>query len=62
MGSSSEEFGDGNWTSSGTGTSSVTCSTGRVWYDWSVGGDDGGVPDDDDKAGEAFCCPCMSSA
>ena len=61
MASSSEELGDGNWTSSGTGTSSVTCSTGGVWYDWSVGGDDGGVPDIE-EAGEAFCCPCMSSA
>ena len=43
MGSTSEEVGDGNCTSSGTGTKVVTASTGGVWYELSVGGDDGGV-------------------
>ena len=43
MGTSSEEVGDGNCTSSGTGTKQVTNSVIGVWYDPSVGGDEGGV-------------------
>ena len=46
MGTSSEEVGDGNCTSSGTGTRQVTDSVTRVWYDPSVGGDDGRVGDE----------------
>ena len=46
MGSSSEEVGDGNCTSSGTGTKVLTASTGGVWYELSVGGDDGRVGDE----------------
>ena len=36
---SSDIVGLGNWTSSGTRTNLVTCSTGGIWYDWSVGGE-----------------------
>ena len=43
MASSSEEVGDGNCTSSGMGTRRVTDSVIGVWYDPSVGGDEGGV-------------------
>ena len=46
MGSSSEEVGDGSCTSSGTGIKRVTDSVTRVWYDLSVGGDDGGEGDE----------------
>ena len=56
MGTSSEEVGDGNCTSSGTGTKRVTDSVTGVWYDPSVGGDDGGVGD------EASCLWSISSA
>ena len=56
MDSSSEEVGDGNWTSSGTGTKRVTDSVTGVWYDPSVGGDDGG------EAEEASCLWSISSA
>ena len=42
MGTSSEEVGDGNCTSSGTGIRRVTDSVAGVWYNPSVGGDDGG--------------------
>ena len=49
MASSSEDVGDGNCTSSGTGISQVTESMIGVWYDPSVGGDDGG------EAEEASC-------
>ena len=45
-GTSSEEVGDGNCTSSGTGTKQVTNSVTGVWYDLSVGGDDGGEGDE----------------
>ena len=48
MGTSSEEVGDGNCTSS-TGTRRETNSVTGVWYDPSVGGDggdDGGVGDE----------------
>ena len=41
MGTSSEEVGDGNCTSSGTGIKRVTDSVTGVWYDPSVGGDNG---------------------
>ena len=44
-GTSSEEVGDGSCTSSGTGTRRVDSVTG-VWYDPSVGGDDGGEGDE----------------
>ena len=56
MGTSSEEVGDGNCTSSGTGTKRVTDSVTGVWYDPSVGGDDGGVGE------EASCLRSISSA
>ena len=46
MASSSEEVGDGSCTSSGTGIKRVTDSVTGVWYDPSVGGDDGGVGDE----------------
>ena len=46
MGTSSEEVGDGNSTSSGTGIRRVTDSVTGVRYDPSVGGDDGGVGDE----------------
>ena len=49
MASSSEEVGDGKWTSSGTGTKGVADTVTGVWYDPSVGGDDGG------EAEEASC-------
>ena len=38
MGATSEEVGDGNCTSLGTGTKVATASTGGVWYELSVGG------------------------
>ena len=47
MGSSSEEVGDGNWTSSGTRIKRVTDSVTGVWYDPSVGGDDDGGEGDE---------------
>ena len=43
MASSSEEVGGGNCTSSGTGIKRVTNSVIGVWYDPSVGGDNGGL-------------------
>ena len=46
MTSSSEVVGDGNPTSSGTGTKRVTDSVTGVWYDPSVGGDNGGEGDE----------------
>ena len=46
MASSSEEVGDSSWTSSGTGIRRVADSVTGVWYDPSVGGDDGGVGDE----------------
>ena len=46
MASSSEEVGEGNCTSSGTGTKRVTDSITGVWYEPSVGGDDGGEGDE----------------
>ena len=46
MGSSSEEVGDGSWTSSGTGIKRVVDSITGVWYDPLVGGDDGGEGDE----------------
>ena len=52
MGSSEEEVGDGNCTSSGTGIKEARGARNSVlgvWYDPSVGGDDGGDGD------EAFC-------
>ena len=52
MASSSEEVGDGNCTSSGTGTRRVTNSIAGVWYDPSVGGNGGNDGNDGD---EAFC-------
>ena len=52
MGTSSEEVGDGNCTSSGTGTRRVTDSVTGVWYDPSVGGDDG---EDGGEGDEASC-------
>ena len=61
MASSSEEVGDGNCTSSGTGTKRVTDSVIGVWYDPSVGGDEGG--DDEQGDGEeASCLWSISSA
>ena len=45
MGTSSEEVGNGNCTSSGTGTKLTDSVTG-VMYDPSVGGDDGGEGDE----------------
>ena len=45
MGTSSEEVGDGSCMSSGTGIRRVTDSVTGVWYDLSVGGDDGGEGD-----------------
>ena len=46
MASSSEEVGEGNCTSSGTGINRVTDSVTGVWYKPSVGGDNGGVGDE----------------
>ena len=59
MASSSEEVGEGNCTSSGTGTRRVTDSVIGVWYDPSVGGDGG---DDVGEAEEASCLWSISSA
>ena len=56
MGTSSEEVGDGNCTSSGIDTGRVADSVTGVWYEPSVGGDDGGLGD------EAFCLWSISSA
>ena len=56
MASSSEEVGDGNWMSSGTGIKRVTDSITGVWYNPSVGGDNGGEGD------EASCLWSISSA
>ena len=56
MTSSSEVVGDGNCTSSGTGIKRVTNSVTGVWYDPSVGGDNGGEGD------EASCLWSISSA
>ena len=46
MGTSSEEVGEGSCTSSGTGTKRDTDSVTGVWYDPSVGGDEGGEGDE----------------
>ena len=46
MAASSEDVGDGNCMSSGTGTRRVTDSIIGVWYEPSVGGDEGGVGDE----------------
>ena len=56
MASPSEEVGDGSWTSSGTGTKRVTDSVTGVWYNPSVGGDDGGLGE------EVSCLWSISSA
>ena len=40
------EVGEGSCTSSGTGTKQVTDSVTGVWYEPSVGSDDGGVGDE----------------
>ena len=55
MGTSSEEVGDGNWTSSGTGIKRVTDSVTGVWYDPSVGGDEGDEGDEGGEGDEASC-------
>ena len=52
MGTSSEEVGDGNCTSSGTGTRQVTDSVTGVRYDPSVGGEGG----EDGRDGEEASC------
>ena len=59
MGTSSEEVGDGNWTSAGTGIRRVTDSVIGVWYDPSVGGDG---RDDGGEGDEASCLWSISSA
>ena len=46
MGTSSEEVGDGSCTSLGMGIKRVTDSVTGVWYDLSVGGDEGGLIDE----------------
>ena len=46
MGTSSEEVRDSNCMSLGTGTKRVTDSVTGVWYDPSVGGDNGGEGDE----------------
>ena len=46
MGTSSEEVGDGSCTSAGAGIKRVTDSVTGVWYDPSVGGEDGGEGDE----------------
>ena len=46
MASSLEEVRDGSCTSSGTGIKRVTDSVTGVWYDPSVGGDEGGEADE----------------
>ena len=56
MTSSEEEVGDGNCTSSGTGTRRVTDSVTGVWYEPSVGDDDGG------EGEEASCLWSISLA
>ena len=56
MGTSSEEVGDGSCTSAGMGTKGPTDSVTGVWYNPSVGGDDGGVGE------EASCLWSISSA
>ena len=45
MASSSEEVGEGSCTSAGTGIKRVVDSVTGVWYEPSVGGDNGGVGD-----------------
>ena len=62
MASPSEGVGEGNWTSSGTGTKRVTDSVTGVWYDPSVGGDDGDDGDDGGEGEEASCLWSISSA
>ena len=59
MASSSEEVGEGNCISSGTGIRRVTDSVIGVWYDLSVGGDGG---DDGGEGEEASCLWSISSA
>ena len=59
MGTSSEEVGDGNCTSSGMGTKRVTDSVIGVWYDPSVGGDGS---DEGGEGDEASCLWSISSA
>ena len=59
MASPSEEVGEGNCTSSGTGIRRVTDSATGVWYDPSVGGDGG---DDGGEGEEASCLWSISSA
>ena len=55
MGTCSEEVGDGNCTSSGTGTRRVTDPVTRVWYDPSVGGEGSEDGDDGGEGDEASC-------
>ena len=55
MGTSSEEVGDGNCTSSGTGTRRVTNSITGVWYNPSVGGDEGDEGVEGVEGDEASC-------
>ena len=62
MASSSEEVGEGNCTSSGTGIRRVTDSVTGVWYDPSVGGDGGDDGDDGGEGEEASCLWSISSA
>ena len=56
MATSSEEVGDGSCTSSGAGTNRVIDSVIGVWYDLSVGGNDGG------EGEEVSCLWSISSA
>ena len=60
-GTSWEEVGDGNWTSSGTGIKRVTDSVTGVWYDPSVGGDEAGE-DEGGVGDEASCLWSISLA
>ena len=66
MGTSSEEVGDGNCTSSGTEIRRVVDSVIGVWYDPSVGGegadDEGEGGDDGGEGDEASCLWSISSA
>ena len=59
MASSSEEVGEGNCTSSGTGIRRAADSVIGVWYDPSVGGEDG---EDGGEGEEASCLWSISSA
>ena len=52
MGTSSEEVGNGNCTSLGTGTKRVTDSVTGVWYDPSVGGEEA----EEGRVGEEASC------